>query len=92
MALLALHQRVRTHQREAIGMVLDGLQRNLPPLHRMALRAIGAKLAAVNIGMAVRTLRADVLEHHAGVALRAGYILMHPAQRISGKVVIEFGI
>jgi hypothetical protein len=92
MARIALHQRVRSHQREAVLVVSNRLQRSLPALHRVAVSAIGAELAAMDIGMAVAALRTHVLEHHAGVALTATYVLVHAAQRISGQIVVECGI
>ena len=91
-ALLALDQGVRSDQGEPVTVILDRLERNLPALDRMALGAIGAKLAAVNVGVAVGALRADVLEHHTGVALNTVHVLVHPPQGIPGQVVIEFGI
>jgi len=88
-ALVAVHHGVRAHQREAVVVVFDGLQRDLPTLNRVALGAIGAELATVNVGVAGGALRAHVLEHHAGVALRAGHALVHAAQRIAGQIMIE---
>ena len=73
-------------------MVLYGLKRSLPALYRMTIRAIGAKLATMNIRVTVGTLRADILENHAGMALIAADVLMHATQGITGQIVIKFWI
>ena len=91
-ALFALHHGVRADQGKAVGVVPDGLKRNLPALDRMALGAVGAELAAVDIGVAIGARRPDVFEHHAGVALRTGHVLVHAAQRIASQIMVEFGI
>jgi hypothetical protein len=91
-ALFALHHGVRADQGETVGVVPDGLKRNLPALHRVALRAVGAELAAMDIGVTIGARRPDVLEHHAGVALSAGHVLVHAAQRIASQIMVEFGI
>ena len=71
MAVGTFQQRVGSEQREAIVMLLQLIGANVPPLDGMALGAIRAELAAVNIGVAVCTIAADVFEHQIGVALRA---------------------
>lgn len=55
----------------------------------MALLTIGAKLAAVKVGMTVGALHADVAEDHTGMAPHAGNIHVHAAQRIFRRVVTE---
>ena len=70
-------------------MLIDLLDGDVPPLHRMALFAICAHLPLVNIGVTIRALRAHVGKHHLGVALRAGHALVQTAQRILCGVVIE---
>ena len=76
-AIGAFHHRMGTHQWKTVGMVLYVARRNLPSLHRMALLAVRAELPHVNIRMAIRTVRAYVLEHHRQVALRAANIPVH---------------
>jgi hypothetical protein len=58
----------------------------------MAAGAIGAELAAMDIGVAIGALGTDVLEHQVGVALNAIHFLVHAPQRIPGQIVVEFGI
>jgi len=43
----------------------------------MALRAIGAELPAMNVGMTVGALRTNILEDHAGVALSTSHVRVH---------------
>ena len=89
-AFLALHNGVRTEQRKAVEMLLDGLHGNLPAKHRMALRAVLAKLRAVNVSMALRAVLPNVGEDGFGVASRAGNFFVHAAKRIASAVVVEF--
>lgn len=71
-------------------MLLHGLQRDLPAFYRVALLALRAELPAVNIGMAVRALRAHVGEDQARVTQAALHGFMHAAQRIACLVMVEF--
>jgi hypothetical protein len=77
-------------QREAIEVLIDLLNGNVPAPDRVALLAIRAHLALMNVGVAVRALRAHIGKDHLGVALSAGHSLMQAAQRIFSGVVIEF--
>lgn len=81
--------RMRTHQGEAVLVLVNLLHRDLPSLYRVALFAGGAKLTLVDIGMAVGAFLAHVCEHRLGMALGATDPLVHAAQRKSGLVVIE---
>lgn len=56
----------------------------------MALRAIGAKLCPVNIGVAIGAVLSNVGENGLGVASRAGYFFVHAAKRVPRGVVVEF--
>lgn len=71
-------------------MLFNLLNGNLPPRHGVALFAIWAELAAMNIGVAVGAILADVSEHRLNVALGASNLVMHAAQGIVGLAVIEF--
>src|SRR5215475_14110553 len=55
----------------------------------MALLAVRAHLALVNVGVALRALRTHIRENRLRVALRARNAFVHSAQRIFGGVVIE---
>lgn len=72
-------------------MILNVTCGNLPALYRVATFAVGPELASMDICVAIRTMCADVGEHHRGVALGATDIAMHAAQWIAGLIVIEFG-
>ena len=87
---IAIDRRVRPGQGEAVIVLLDLLDRYSPAPHRVALLAIGAQLALVNVSMAVLAALADVVEHRLYVTLCAGYILVHAAQWITCLIVIKF--
>jgi len=87
---IALQGSVRSDKRKTILVVLDGLDRNVPTFHGVALFAIDAHLPFVNIGVAIGAPRTHIREDRLGVTLAAGHILVHAAQRIFGLIVIEF--
>ena len=87
---IAVHSRVRSGQGEAVIVLLDLLNRNLPSPNRVAGLAIGSQLPFVNIGMAVLATLSDVAKHGFYVALSAGDGLVHAAQRVARPVVVEF--
>ena len=80
---------MRAKQREAILMLLDLLHSNLPSLDRVALFATRAKLALVNVGVAVRASLTYVGEDRLDVALGASHTLVHAAERVSRLAVIK---
>ena len=81
---------MRSHQGEAILVVLDRLQGNRPAAHVVTTLAVGAHLAAMDVGMTVSASCAGVGEHHLGMASGARYTLVRSDQGIAGLVVIEF--
>jgi len=91
-AIFALRQGMGADQGEAVLVIPNSLQGNLPSFDGMAIGAVGAELALVDVGVAVGALGADVFEDHAGVTLGAWHFLMHGAQRIPGEIVIEIRI
>jgi len=90
MAVLALHRGVSAEKREAILVILDLLYGIVPTKNRVALRAVRAHFALVNIGVAILTILAHICEYRFYVALRALHFLVHAAQWIVRFVVIEF--
>jgi hypothetical protein len=88
-AIGALQRGVRSEQREAVLVRLDLLRVQVPTIHGVALFAPVAELAAMNIGVAVGAVHADVFEHEADVALRAGNAGVHSAQGIARLIVVE---
>ena len=91
MASVAIDRRVSSRQREAIVVLLNVLDGNLPATNRMALFAIRAHLALMNVGMAVLAALPDVGEDHLYVTRRTGHGTMHTAQRIVRLIVVELG-
>src|SRR5450631_2299688 len=91
MARVAGYCRVRAKQRKSIEVVLHGVDGDLPSPHRMTVLARSSKLPAMNIGVAIRALLADLREHGVHMAQAASYVGMHGAQRILRVgIVIEF--
>lgn len=82
---------MRSHKRKAVEVLLDVLHRHPPAPDVVALFAVGSKLAAMNVGVAIGALRARVAEHQVAVALAAGYAFMHAAQGELGLVVVKLG-
>jgi hypothetical protein len=82
---------MRSDQRKPVLMVPDLLGRCLPTLHRVALLASRTELPAMYVGVAIRATRAHILKHKISVALAAGHLGVHSAQRIACLVVIKFG-
>ena len=91
MAGITLQGGVRSDQRKTILVVLDGLDRDVPTFHAVALLAIDAHLPFVNVGVAIGAPATHIREDRLGVTLGAGHILVHAPQRIFGLIVIEFG-
>jgi len=87
----AFHSCVGAQQRKTIEVILDRLHRNIPAHGSVALGAVGAKLAAVNIRVAVGAILAHVGEDGFHMAFRAINFFVHPAQGIARGVVIKFG-
>jgi hypothetical protein len=88
-ARTAIEASVRSYQREAVLVVVDCLYCNLPALHGVTLFAVGAHLAAVNIGVTVGASRADIAEDEIAMTLLTGYVGVHSTERIFSSVVIE---
>jgi hypothetical protein len=89
-ALIALHGSVSAKKREAVLVVFDLLNGDIPALHRVALRAIWSHLAAMNVRVAIGAILAYVGEHWLDVALNALHFFVHAAEGIAGFAVIEF--
>lgn len=81
---------VSPDEREQILMVAHLRLGGEPALHDMALGAIRAKLAQVNVGMTIRTVLPDIGEDRLSMTLPARHTPMPAAQRISSLIVIEF--
>jgi len=87
---IAVYGGMSADQREPVEVLINLLHRNMPAPNRVALLAVRAHLALVDVGVAILAALADVGEDRFHVTLRAGYGLVHSAQGIAGLVVIEF--
>ena len=90
MAGIAIDRGVRARQWEAIVVILNLTDRNLPSANGVALLAICSELASMNICMAILAALSDVREDWLDVTLRAVHLLVQSAQRILRLIVIEF--
>ena len=86
---IAVQRRVRSHQGEAVVVVLDRLYRNIPAVNAMTLLTARPHLAAMNIGVALGALRPHVGKNRLDMTLRAHNSLVHAAQGKLGLIVIE---
>jgi hypothetical protein len=87
----AVHRGMRADEREAGGVVPNGLNTHLPSSDVVALIAAGAELPAMDVGVAVRAPEGSLAEEQIGVALAAGDPLVHAAKRIACfGIVVEF--
>jgi hypothetical protein len=87
---IAVNGGVSAGQREAIVVILDVFIGDLPSAYSVALLAICAQLATMDVSMAILAALAYVGEHHFYMALRAGDCRMHATKRVAGLIVIEF--
>ena len=86
---IAVHSCVGTGQRETIVVLLHIFNGDRPSADGVALLAIRAQLALVNIGVAVLAALPNVGENHLHVTLGAGDSRVHAAQRIARLVMVE---
>lgn len=89
MTVCTLQSGMASHQRETIIVFPHPLQNDVPSLHRMALCAVSPHLPAMNVGVAVGTVRSGVREHRLGMTLGTSHSLVQAAKRIFRGVVIE---
>jgi hypothetical protein len=76
---VAIDRGMRPDQREAIQVLIDLLNRNIPTLDGVTLFAVGAHLGLMNVRVTLAALRSDIREDGLDVALRAGNALVHSA-------------
>ena len=70
-------------------MFIDGVNRNLPAVHPVAKVALDSVLAAMQVGVAVLAIAADVGEHPVDVAFLTAHVGVQAAQRKAGFGVVE---
>lgn len=91
MAILAGRGSMSTGQRKPVHVHVDLSGGNLPAAHRVTVLASRGHFAAVNVGMAIGALIADIGEHHLGMAVYAVDAIVQAAQRKLRLVVVELG-
>jgi hypothetical protein len=84
------HGGVSAKERKEILVVPNLLLGSEPALHDVALGAVRAKFAQMNVGMAIGTVLAHIGEVGLRMTLSAGHSYMPATERISGVIVIEF--
>lgn len=87
---IAVNGCMRAGQREAVVVLLNLRDRNLPSTDGVTLLAVRAQLPAMNVGVAILAALADIAEHRFHMALGAGHRGVHTAQWIFGLIVVEF--
>ena len=78
-AIFALHCRVSTQQRKTILVIFYLLDRDIPALNGVALRAVCSHFSLVNVGVAILAILADVGKDGLAVALHALHFFVHAA-------------
>jgi hypothetical protein len=89
MTVRTLQSGMSSHERETIVVFPHPLENDAPSFDGMALCAVGPHLAAMNVGVAVGTVRSGVREHRLGMTLGTSHSLVQAAKRIFRRVVIE---
>ena len=90
MALVTGSRGMGAQQRKAVVVLLDRRDGDIPTANRMALLAVGAELAPVQIGVAIPAATGRVRKHQAYMTTLAGHILVQALQRKTGlPVMIE---
>ena len=87
---VAVHGGVCAGEREAIVVLLNLLNGNLPSSNRVALFTVRTQLAFVDVGMTILAALSDTFEYGPHVALSTRDGRVHPPQGIVRLVVIEF--
>jgi hypothetical protein len=76
MAQITSKGSVSAQQRKPVLMVLDLLHRHLPSSYRVTLLAASAKLAFVDVGMAISTFHSHTAKDRLGVTRDASHVLV----------------
>jgi hypothetical protein len=87
---LAGDRGVRAKEREAILVILDLGDGNLPSENGVALRAVGAEFAAVNVRVAIGAGFAHVSKDGSGMTFHAFDFFVHAPKWVSGLDVVKF--
>jgi hypothetical protein len=88
--VVALSRGVPTEKREAILVIFDLLRGDIPTLNGVTLRAIRTHFAAMNVGVTIGTILANIRENGLDVAGNTLHVFVHATERVIGFIVIEF--
>ena len=88
-AVRTVQSGMASHQRETVVVFPHPLQNDAPSFDRMTLCAVGPHLTAMNVGVAVGTVRSGVREHRLGMTLGTSHSLVQAAKRVLRLVVVE---
>ena len=77
---------MRTDQGEAILMLFDVPNRDLPPLDRVAVFALRSQLPAMDVGVAIGAAVAHLGKNKVRVTLRAKQLGVRPREGENGKL------
>lgn len=80
---------MRSNQREAVLVLLNVFDRNLPAFDGMAVFTLRAHLPAMDVRVTLRAFVPHVGEHRLHVALRARNFCVHASQWVRRLVVIK---
>jgi hypothetical protein len=86
---ITVHSGVRSDEREAVLVLIDVVNGDLPSRVAMAHIALRPVLAPVDIGVAILALLAYVGEYQVGMTVRAASFAVHAAQREPCLLVIK---
>lgn len=87
--IVAGERGVCADQGETVLVCAEVLKARLPAANRVALFAVRAELAPMDVGVAIRALGSRLGEDQADMALRTGYSLVKASQRITSFVVVK---
>ena len=76
---IAVYGSVRPSQREAVVMLLNLLDGDIPSTDRVALLAVRSQLPIVNVGVTILAVLSNVGENRPDVTFSATHRLMHAA-------------
>jgi hypothetical protein len=85
----ALQSGMASHQGETVVVFPHPLYDDVPSFDCMALCAVRPHLTAMNVGMAVGTVRSGIRKHRLGMTLGTSHSLMQAAKRVVRLVMVE---
>jgi len=84
--------RMCADQRKSVLMLIDGVDGNLPPVDPVTNVALRAVFPAMNVGVAVLALTANIGENRIHVTFLTRHLHVHTAQGVTGLAVVKLRI